>query len=62
VKPRFVNCPQCGEAALFASENPFRPFCCERCRLLDLGAWAEEQYRVPVHEMPDLQDQPTSWQ
>jgi endogenous inhibitor of DNA gyrase (YacG/DUF329 family) len=27
--------------------NPDRPFCSERCRLIDLGAWASERYRIP---------------
>ena len=30
--------------------NPFRPFCSERCKLIDLGQWASESYRVPVEE------------
>jgi endogenous inhibitor of DNA gyrase (YacG/DUF329 family) len=34
--------------ALFAPENPWRPFCSERCRIIDLGNWAAESYRVPV--------------
>jgi hypothetical protein len=29
-------------------DSPHRPFCSERCRLIDLGAWADEEYRVPV--------------
>ena len=41
-----VNCPQCGEATEFAPANRYRPFCSERCRLIDLGAWASDQYRV----------------
>ncbi len=28
-------------------ENPWRPFCSERCKLIDLGAWASEEYKVP---------------
>jgi len=47
---RTVRCPQCGGDAVYAPENPFRPFCSERCRLIDLGAWANESYRVPVQE------------
>ena len=41
-----VNCPQCGEPTEFAPSNRYRPFCSERCRLIDLGAWASDQYRV----------------
>lgn len=41
-----VNCPQCGEATEFSAANRYRPFCSERCRLIDLGAWASDRYRV----------------
>jgi len=40
-----VKCPQCKKEAAW-EENPFRPFCSERCRLLDLGKWASEEYRI----------------
>lgn len=46
--PRTVKCPVCGKAALYEDANPSRPFCSERCRTIDLGAWAAERYRVPV--------------
>lgn len=46
---RRVRCPQCGGESLWSPENRWRPFCSERCRLIDLGAWASEAYRVPVH-------------
>ena len=49
---RMVRCPKCGAQALWAPENPWRPFCSERCRLNDLGAWASGEYRVPGSE-PD---------
>ena len=48
-----VRCPQCGGESAWSKDNPFRPFCCERCKLIDLGAWASEQYRVPVEEADD---------
>jgi hypothetical protein len=38
-------CPTCGKPAEW-NDNPNRPFCSERCRLLDLGAWASEDYAV----------------
>ena len=44
--PRVVKCPQC-KAKVQWENNPHRPFCSERCQLLDLGAWAEEKYRIP---------------
>jgi endogenous inhibitor of DNA gyrase (YacG/DUF329 family) len=37
-------------------ENPNRPFCSERCRMIDLGAWANEAYRIPVSNAPIDQD------
>lgn len=46
-KPRIVRCPTCGAQVAWTPENAFRPFCSERCRLIDLGAWAQEKYRVP---------------
>lgn len=40
-----LRCPQCRKPTAWEG-NPQRPFCSERCRLLDLGAWAEEEYRI----------------
>ncbi|WP_432721939.1 DNA gyrase inhibitor YacG [Jeongeupia wiesaeckerbachi] len=54
MNPRIVNCPQCGEPAIYGPDNPFRPFCSRRCRLIDLGQWADEQYRIPAAESPQL--------
>ena len=48
-----VNCPQCGEPSEFAPSNRYRPFCSERCRLIDLGAWASEDFAVPTEAPPD---------
>ncbi|HZN86902.1 MAG TPA: DNA gyrase inhibitor YacG [Burkholderiales bacterium] len=45
-----VPCPRCGAAAAFSHDNKWRPFCSERCRLIDLGKWASEDYRVPTKE------------
>jgi endogenous inhibitor of DNA gyrase (YacG/DUF329 family) len=45
---RLVPCPCCGKPAEFSAANRWRPFCSERCRTADLGAWASEQYRVPA--------------
>ena len=42
-----VKCPQCGQQTEY-SENEFRPFCSERCKLLDFGAWANEEFALPV--------------
>jgi endogenous inhibitor of DNA gyrase (YacG/DUF329 family) len=44
--PTVVKCPICRVKVPFEG-NPFRPFCSERCKLMDLGAWAGEKYRIP---------------
>ena len=44
---RRVKCPQCGKETEYGG-NEFRPFCSERCKLLDFGAWADEKYNIPV--------------
>ena len=49
-KPAVVTCPQCGKEVVWNSDNPFRPFCSERCKLIDLGQWATESYRIPQAE------------
>jgi endogenous inhibitor of DNA gyrase (YacG/DUF329 family) len=52
-KPRTVRCPACGGKSIYAPSNPFRPFCSERCKGMDLGAWASESFRVPDESPPD---------
>jgi endogenous inhibitor of DNA gyrase (YacG/DUF329 family) len=54
--PKQVGCPQCGKPAPYRADNPFRPFCSERCKLADLGAWANEDYRVEVKSTDQAQD------
>ena len=46
-KPRLVRCPACGGDSIYAPSNAYRPFCSERCKNMDLGAWASESFRVP---------------
>jgi len=50
---RTVACPACGGESLYAPSNRFRPFCSERCKGLDLGAWASESFRVPADAPPE---------
>jgi endogenous inhibitor of DNA gyrase (YacG/DUF329 family) len=58
-KPRTVACPNCGKPVEWKPESSFRPFCSERCRLIDLGAWVTESYKVPAEEpKPDSVDPP----
>jgi uncharacterized protein len=56
---RIVKCPNCGKPVPWTPESAYRPFCSERCKTLDLGAWASEAYRVPVMELPDDADAPS---
>ncbi len=50
-----VHCPRCETLVEWAPHNKFRPFCSERCKLMDFGAWANEEYRVEgssAHDEP----------
>ncbi|HXF07451.1 MAG TPA: DNA gyrase inhibitor YacG [Candidatus Acidoferrales bacterium] len=49
---RGARCPRCGKTAA-VTDNPFRPFCSERCKLIDLGAWLGEAYRIPAEHSPE---------
>ena len=53
--PRTFPCPRCGEATQL-EDNPFRPFCSERCKLIDLGAWASDEYRLPTQDAPQAEN------
>jgi len=50
---RTVQCPACGGPSVYAPSNRYRPFCGERCKGVDLGAWASERFRMPVQAPPD---------
>ena len=55
--PTVVNCPSCGKPVEWCIESGYRPFCSERCKQIDLGAWANEEYRVAAGESdPDGAD------
>lgn len=56
-KPRLISCPECGKMIAWDTENPYRPFCSERCKLIDLGAWASERYRIAAEEDNKPEDQ-----
>lgn len=42
-----VNCPTCKEIVLWNDSSPWRPFCSERCKLIDFGEWASERHSIP---------------
>lgn len=50
-----IKCPQCGRLTFYSEENSFRPFCSKRCRLVDLGQWADGKYKVPTEETAYLE-------
>ncbi|MCM2971050.1 DNA gyrase inhibitor YacG [Larsenimonas suaedae] len=54
-----VHCPHCGTDVAWTAENTYRPFCSKRCRLIDLGAWANEDHRIagePAMDETNLED------
>jgi len=51
-----VTCPTCARRIAYTPANRWRPFCSERCRGIDLGAWASERFRVPVQAPADDPD------
>jgi uncharacterized protein len=42
-----VKCPCCGTEVVWSEASIYRPFCSERCKTIDLGAWASERYAIP---------------
>lgn len=52
-----VDCPTCGTKVEWSEASKFRPFCSNRCKQIDLGAWAEEKYVIPVvNPLDELED------
>ncbi len=51
-----ISCPTCQKEVLWNDTYPFRPFCCKRCKLIDLGEWASESHRIPGDDTPSLSD------
>jgi hypothetical protein len=50
---RKVRCPACAGLSLYSSHNPYRPFCSARCKGVDLGAWASEEFKLPDETPPE---------
>ena len=57
-RPKVVVCPACKGNSIYGPGNAFRPFCSQRCKNMDLGAWASESFRMPVDAQ--LDDDPYS--
>ncbi len=51
-----VDCPTCGKKVEWTEANKYRPFCSERCKQIDLGAWAEEKYKIAGRPPEEEQD------
>ncbi len=49
-----IKCPQCGRLTFYSPENAFRPFCSDRCKLIDLGQWASESFKIPTNTNVDF--------
>ncbi|TRW50399.1 DNA gyrase inhibitor YacG [Aliidiomarina halalkaliphila] len=51
-KVTIVACPTCNTPVRWEPASKFRPFCSERCKLIDLGEWASEEKRIPGDDIP----------
>jgi uncharacterized protein len=52
-----VPCPTCNRPVQWSESSPWRPFCSERCKLIDLGAWATERNAIPGEPVDDDESQ-----
>ncbi len=57
-----VDCPTCASKVEWTEANKYRPFCSERCKQIDLGAWAEEKYKIAGGAPEEEQDPDQSLQ
>jgi endogenous inhibitor of DNA gyrase (YacG/DUF329 family) len=55
---KIVACPKCGTLTEYTPQNKWRPFCSERCRLIDLGKWASDEYRLPEKGSEQISGEP----
>ncbi|EMR13639.1 zinc-binding protein [Methylophaga lonarensis MPL] len=53
-----VQCPTCGKNVIWNDEAKWRPFCSERCKLIDLGDWAAENHRIAGEPTFEPEDEP----
>lgn len=56
-----VNCPKCSKKFNYYSSD-FRPFCSDKCKLIDLGRWLDQSYAIPVQQAPSLSDDPRDFE
>lgn len=55
-KPQ-VKCPECKKTVVWDSEAKWRPFCSQRCQLIDLGEWASEGHRIAGEPVPETENE-----
>jgi len=55
-----VKCPTCQTPVKWEPASKFRPFCCDRCKLIDLGEWANEEKVIPGEELPPTANESSS--
>jgi endogenous inhibitor of DNA gyrase (YacG/DUF329 family) len=56
--PTTVQCPTCGKLVAWVDTQKFKPFCSERCKLIDLGEWASGTYAIPGEDLDDIEPDP----
>ncbi|RKF20860.1 DNA gyrase inhibitor YacG [Alginatibacterium sediminis] len=57
-----VKCPTCSKTVVWGEQSPFRPFCCERCRLIDLGEWANEEKVIKGRPVQEDEGKSDNWE
>lgn len=56
-KRQQVACPHCGKPVSWTDDSKWKPFCSERCRLIDLGDWLAEKHAIPGNPVPESQEE-----
>lgn len=59
-RTKTVNCPTCSAIVEWSTAQSSRPFCSERCRLIDLGSWLDESHRIPAEETTPFSEETDS--
>lgn len=57
---KLVKCPTCQKQVEWSESSTFRPFCSDRCRLIDLGEWASEKHAIPAEHISTTEELPYS--
>jgi endogenous inhibitor of DNA gyrase (YacG/DUF329 family) len=57
IQKKDIACPHCGKKNTWTDENKYKPFCSDRCKLIDLGDWATEKHRIAGDEVDNIEDE-----